>query len=143
MMSPVWDSARRWAAIACLAILAACSTQTQQAMHINVYHILFDTDSHSISVAGQQVIDQAASVVGGNKATSITIVGRTDATGSIDYNRQLSAKRAAAVHDALIATGQVAPDQIAVAWAGEKQQNTGPFSGFPAPGDRVVDIYIQ
>ena len=71
------------------------------------------------------------------------VVGRTDATGSPDYNMQLSQKRAAAVRDALVATGKIDATQIDTAWTGEERQDVGTYNGVPAAGNRVVDMYIQ
>ena len=56
---------------------------------------------------------------------------------------QLSQKRAIAVHDALIATGKIVPDQIETAWTREKLEVAGAASVPPAPGSRVVDIFIH
>jgi OOP family OmpA-OmpF porin len=131
---------RRWAAVACFAVLAACATQ--KAAPPDAYHVDFATDSYVIDPAGQQVIDNVANAAAGRSAAGITIVGRTDAAGSPAFNMQLSQKRATAVHDALVATGKIAPDKIETAWTGEKQQSAAGGAGEP-PGDRVVDIFIH
>jgi outer membrane protein OmpA-like peptidoglycan-associated protein len=141
-MSRFSSSGARWGAIAALILLAACATE-RQPMQIGVYHVAFDTDSFSIDAAGQRTIDQVANAVTGNRAASITIVGRTDAAGSPAYNMQLSQKRAIAVHDALIATGKITPDQIETAWTREKLEVAGLANAIPAPGSRVVDIFIH
>lgn len=128
---------RRWAAVACFAVLAACATQ--KATPPAAYHVAFATDSYAIDAAGQQVIDNVAKAAAGQ---SVTIVGRTDAAGSPAFNMQLSQKRATAVHDALVSTGKIAPDKIETAWTGEKQQSAASGAAEP-PGDRVVDIYVH
>jgi outer membrane protein OmpA-like peptidoglycan-associated protein len=112
-------------------------------MQIGVYHVAFDADSFSIDAAGQRTIDQAANAVSGTRAALITVVGRTDAAGSAAYNMQLSEKRAIAVHDALIATGKITPDQIETAWTREKLEVAGIANAIPTPGSRVVDIFIH
>ena len=75
-------------------------------------------------------------------AARVTLVGRTDAAGSPAFNMQLSQKRATAVHDALIATGKIAPDQIETSWAAEKEQAAAGGAA-ETPGDRAVDIFIH
>ena len=76
------------------------------------------------------MINAVAGTVGGDGTARVTIVGRTDASGSPAFNMQLSQKRAAAVHDALIATGKIKPDQLDTAWTGERKQSAagGPSS---------------
>ncbi|MEA2782462.1 MAG: hypothetical protein QOK29_4006 [Rhodospirillaceae bacterium] len=131
------------AAIFGLIMLAACSVQNDRPVKVNVYHISFAADSYSIDPAGQQAIADVASAVEGNDAALVTVVGRSDATASPDYSRQMSRKRAAAVHDALIATGKITPDRVEVVWSSEKRQDPGAVNDTPAVGNRVVDMYIR
>jgi outer membrane protein OmpA-like peptidoglycan-associated protein len=142
-MSRFSGAGAQWGAIAALVLLAACATQRQQPMQIGVYHIAFDATSFSIDGVGQRTIYAVADAVKANSAASITIVGKADAAGSPAYNMQLSKKRAIAVHDALIATGQIVPDQIETSWTSEKLGVAGPASTIPAPGARVVDIFVH
>ena len=118
-MSRGTNSCIRLAASVGFTILAACTSP--KPMPIDAYHVDFDTDSYSIQPAGQQAIASVAQRVAGNGDAKVTIVGRTDAAGTPAYNMQLSQKRAAAVHDALIATGKIAPDRIETSWTGEQQ----------------------
>ena len=134
------NSGTRWGVIVGALMLAACTTQTPQPAPFNAYHITFDTDSYAIDPAGQQVIHDVASMMEADK--TITIVGRTDATGSPAYNMKLSQKRAIAVHDALLATGKITPDKIETAWTSEQPENTGTAST-AAVGSRVVDIFLH
>jgi outer membrane protein OmpA-like peptidoglycan-associated protein len=135
------NSWRRWIAVACFAVLAACAGQ-KPAPPPEAYHVAFATDSYAIDAAGQQVIDNVANTAAGQSGARITLIGRTDPAGSPAFNMQLSQKRATAVHDALVATGKIAPDKIETSWAAEKEQ---PAAGgvAEAPGDRVVDIFIH
>jgi hypothetical protein len=43
----------------------------------------------------------------------------------------------------LIATGKITPDQIETAWTREKLEVAGIANAIPAPGGRVVDIFIH
>jgi outer membrane protein OmpA-like peptidoglycan-associated protein len=141
MMQNAANSWRRWAAVACFAVLAACASP-KPAPPPEAYHVAFATDSYTIDAAGQQVIDNVANAAASQSAARITLVGRTDAAGSPAFNMQLSQKRATAVHDALIATGKIAPDKIETSWAAEKKQPAASGAA-EAPGDRAVDIFIH
>ena len=133
----------RWGAILGVLLLAACATQSQQPARFTVYHITFDTDSYVIGPAGEQVVQKVASTIEADKTASITIVGRTDATGRPAYNMKHSQKRAIAVPDALVATGKITPDRIETAWASEQPENAGTQGSAGSVGSRVVDIFIH
>ena len=139
-MSRGTNSCIRLAGPVCFTILAACASP--KPMPIDAYHVDFATDSYSIQPAGQQAINSVAQAVDGKSGAKVTIVGRTDAAGTPAYNMQLSQKRATAVHDALIATGKITPEQIETSWTGEKLQSAA-AGATPPPGDKVVDIYVH
>jgi len=135
------NASTRWVVTLGALMLAACATAPRPAP-FNAYHVTFDTGSYAIDPAGQQVVHDVASMVEADKAASVTIVGRTDATGSPAYNMKLSQKRAIAVHDALVATGKITPDQIETAWTSEQPENAVTATN-AAVGSRVVDIFLH
>src|SRR5204862_3805069 len=122
---------------------AVCTGMILHTMLISIEHISFSIDSFSIDGAGQRTIYAFADATRSNKTASVTIVGRADPTGSPAYNMQLSKKRAIAVHDALINSGQVAPDQIETAWTSEWLAAAGTAGTNPPRGSRVVDIFVH
>ena len=132
----------RWSAPACFILMTACAGSAPTPMPLDAYHVDFATDSYAIDGTGKQAIAAAAEAAAARKDAKVTVVGRTDPSGSPSYNMQLSEQRAAAVHDALIATGKVTPDQIQAMWAAEHQQPAAAGST-PPPGDKVVDIYVH
>lgn len=71
---------------------------------IAIYGIHFDFDSADIQPQSADQIDELASLLQGNAALRVLIVGHTDGEGSFDYNLLLSQRRAQSVVDAL-ATG--------------------------------------
>ncbi len=154
-MAILSNSWRRLAAISSFTLLAACASQGQQqarlaspsppppSSHASVYQVAFETDRYDINLAGQRAIEDVASVVEGNNAVFVTIVGRTDTTGSADYNTQLSQRRAKAVRDALISTGKITPGHIETAWTGQEKQAVGTVDGVAEAQNRVVDMYIH
>jgi outer membrane protein OmpA-like peptidoglycan-associated protein len=141
------------AAVVIVTLLAACNMGNRPMANsgppprataeASVYQVVFDAGSASINPAGQRTIEDVSSVVEGNKAALVTIVGRSDAAGGADYNMQLSKKRAEAVRDALIASGKIDPTHINTAWTGEERQDVGTYNGVSESGNRVVDIYIR
>jgi OmpA-OmpF porin, OOP family len=156
METTMLQSLKPWGRVAVVAgvtLLSACGMENRQmasssppppaTAQASVYQVVFDPGSYSINLAGQRAIEDVSSVVTGNKKALVTIVGRSDATGSADYNMQLSKKRAAAVRDALVATGKIDPTHIDTAWTGEERQDVGTYNGVPESGNRVVDIYIR
>lgn len=142
-MSRIPRLVTRWSAIASIAILAACASHNPPPVQPGVYHVAFDTDSSSIDGPGQRTIYAVADAVKANGAASVTIVGRADAAGTPAYNAQLAKKRALAVHDALVGTGQIAPDRIETSWTSEKLDAGGTAGAAPPPGSRVVDIFVH
>ncbi len=153
----MFNSSKSWgrvAAVAGVTFLAACGMENRQTVsappppppasaHASVYQVAFAPGSYEINPAGQRAIEDVSSVVDGNKSALVTVVGRTDATGSADANMQLSQKRAAAVRDHLLAMGKIDPTHVNTAWTGEEKQDVGTYNGVPDPRNRVVDIYIH
>ena len=150
----MFASSKSWgriAAVAGVTFLSACGMENRQVVsnpppasaHASVYQVAFDPGSDSINLAGQRAIEDVSSVVDGNKSALVTIVGRTDAAGSADYNTQLSKRRAAAVRDRLLALGKIDPTHVNTAWTGEEKQDVGTFNGVADAHNRVVDIYIN
>ena len=68
---------------------------------IAIYGIHFDFDSADIQPQSADQIEQLASLLQGNAALRVLIVGHTDGEGSFDYNLLLSQRRAQSVVDTL------------------------------------------
>jgi len=152
----MFQSSKSWGCIAVVAsvmFLSACGMDNQHltsspppppaTAQASAYQVVFDPGSYTINLAGQRAIGDVATFVNGNNKALVTIVGRTDATGSAEANVQLSKERAMAVRDALVATGKIDPTHIDSTWTGEELQDVGTNNGVPESGNRVTDIYIQ
>jgi outer membrane protein OmpA-like peptidoglycan-associated protein len=124
---------------ALLLFLAACSGPSSQPGEPNVYHLDFESGSAAIDAEGHRTLADIGEAASQDPAANITVVGRADSGGSLDRSRELARQRAVAVHDALLATGDVAPDRIQTLWVSEKELRTGR----PAAGARMVDVYVQ
>ncbi|KON47611.1 hypothetical protein AL013_07310 [Mariprofundus ferrooxydans] len=73
---------------------------TQQG-HIALHQIHFDTDSDIIKADSRPAIDQIALMLKNNPDLKIILVGHTDNQGDLQYNMDLSQRRAKAVMNSL------------------------------------------
>ena len=81
---------------------------------ISIYGILFDFDKADIKPESAATIKEIATLLNDNPDLKLFIVGHTDNKGSLDYNTELSQKRAQAVVAVLInehgiGSGRVTP----------------------------------
>lgn len=72
---------------------------------IALYGILFDFDKATLRSDSEPTLAEIARLLHESPQLSILVVGHTDATGSFDYNRTLSQKRAESVVENLAAKG--------------------------------------
>jgi outer membrane protein OmpA-like peptidoglycan-associated protein len=86
--------------------------------HVAVYGIYFDTDSAVIKPESEAAIKAIAGVLKADGALKLYVVGHTDMVGKIDYNMDLSAKRAQAVVDALVGKHGIAAGRLAAKGVG-------------------------
>jgi len=107
------------------------------------YTVVFDTNSFAINADGQKVVNNVITVLQHNPASVATLIGRTDAVGTADYNMRLSHRRADAVRDALVYGGNLAADRVETRWTGESRQGVPTGDAVAAAQNRVVDIAIH
>ena len=100
-------------------------------------NVLFDFDSAKVKPGGVSELSRAASVFNRYPQTRIRVEGHTDASGSEEYNMDLSRRRAQAVKDALVQQG-VDPRRVSTVGYGETQ----PVSSDPA-ANRRVEVVIE
>jgi outer membrane protein OmpA-like peptidoglycan-associated protein len=81
-------------------------------------NVTFRTDSADLNAQFFKVLDGVAQVAKKYDKTIIEVAGHTDSTGSADYNRQLSQRRATSVADYLVSRG-VGQARIMTAAGGE------------------------
>ena len=77
-----------------------------------VYGIYFDLDSHEIKPESDPALQAIADMLNANESLKIYVVGHTDMTGQLDYNMELSLRRAESVVNALINTHGIAADRL-------------------------------
>lgn len=85
------------------------SEEMESAISLNgriaLYGILFDFDKATLQADSESTLSETARLLEDKKELRILVVGHTDASGSFDYNRQLSQKRAETVVADLIRRG--------------------------------------
>lgn len=83
-------------------------TEISASGHVALYGIQFDHDQATFKSQSQSTIDEIAKVLAADPGMKLYIVGHTDDVGALEYNNDLSRRRAASVVDALVAGGVAA-----------------------------------
>lgn len=85
---------------------------------VALYGIYFDTDKAALKPESAPTLEEMAVFLNSTPDLSVVIVGHTDNQGTMDYNLDLSHRRAQAVVDALAANHGIAADRMVAAGAG-------------------------
>ena len=80
---------------------------------------LFDFDSAAIEDEHRMTAQEVARFIRGGKNTQIGLVGHTDSIGTVDYNQELSERRAAAIKRLLVQTLNIDAEDTFVSAYGE------------------------
>jgi outer membrane protein OmpA-like peptidoglycan-associated protein len=140
--------------VAAISCLGACAQTPNQSAASNPppvapgpsadwHTVFFATNSFVIDANGRKVINDVIASLQTNPNSVATIIGRTDAVGSNEYNMHLSHRRADAVRDAVIYDGKLAPDRVETRWTGDERKNVPTTDKVAAAENRVVDIAIH
>ena len=105
----------------------------------NLINVYFDFNKSGLSLEGKQIVQQLAAQLKANPAAAVTVTGKTDLSGSADYNLALSKHRAEAVQAELVKDG-VAPSRITVQAVGKSQPAVATADGVREPRNRVVEV---
>jgi outer membrane protein OmpA-like peptidoglycan-associated protein len=103
--------------------------------------ISFDTNRSDIKSNFRPVLDRFTTTLVENTATTVTIIGHTDNTGSDAVNDPLSVERAARTRDYLSARG-VASGRFSVAGRGEREPIASNDDNAGRARNRRVEIYV-
>ena len=82
---------------------------------VALYGILFDVDKDTIKPESKPTLEQITALLTNNPDMNIVIVGHTDSQGEIEYNMDLSTRRAKSVEAALISDYGIAKERLS-AW---------------------------
>jgi len=91
---------------------AAMARAIDQAGHIALYGIYFDSGKAALKPESRETLIGIAKVLKTNAALRLLVVGHTDAEGPFDFNIDLSKRRAGAVVQALIAEYGIAGERL-------------------------------
>ena len=79
----------------------ALANEIDRTGHASIYGIYFDTDTTDVKPKSEQALGEIAKLLKGRPDLKLFVVGHTDSVGSLDYNKDLSIRRARAVVDVL------------------------------------------
>jgi OOP family OmpA-OmpF porin len=88
---------------------------------VNLYSILFDFDKDTLKPESTPTLDEIAKLLNDRPRLQLKIVGHTDNQGGMDYNMNLSRRRAASVVAALTGSYRIAPDRLSSSGEGYTQ----------------------
>ncbi|UCG30937.1 MAG: OmpA family protein [candidate division WOR-3 bacterium] len=88
---------------------------------IRLYGINFEFNKATILPESFPIIDEAAAIVMNHPDIKVEIQGHTDATGSAEYNQQLSYMRANAVREYLINVHEISAERLFLMAYGESR----------------------
>lgn len=91
---------------------AAMGGDLKSSGHVALYGIYFDTGRSEVKPESKPALEEIARLLKGEPALRLKVVGHTDMTGGIDANMKLSAARAEAVVQALVAQHGVAAPRL-------------------------------
>ena len=103
--------------------------------------VSFDTGRSDIKSNFQPVLERFAQTLQENPATTVTIIGHTDSTGTPDINQPLSVDRAARTRDYLAGRG-VNPNRITIEGRGEREPIASNNDASGRARNRRVEIYV-
>lgn len=109
---------------------------------VNLINVYFDFNQSGLSLEGKQIVQQLANQLKANPSAAITVTGKTDLSGSGDYNLALSKRRAEAVRAELVKDG-VAAGRITVQAVGKSQPPVATADGVREPRNRVVEVTLH
>jgi OOP family OmpA-OmpF porin len=113
-----------------------------EVMEPEQFMVFFGLDDASISQAQEAKIRDAVRQANEMGDASVSVTGHADTTGSVEYNQELSLRRAQNVRDALVARG-VDADAISIAARGESQPANPTGDGVRSRENRRVEIVVQ
>lgn len=106
------------------------------------YLVFFDWDRADLTERARQVVAEAARNAARVRVTTIEVNGYTDTSGTRQYNRGLSVRRARAVEAELIRDG-VAASEIGIRGFGETHLLVPTGNGVREPQNRRVEIILR
>tara|TARA_R110001592_G_C13189889_1_gene752300 strand:+ start:11680 stop:12600 length:921 start_codon:yes stop_codon:yes gene_type:complete len=110
---------------------------------VDIPDISFQFNSHRLEKAYYSSLLMVANLLKNNKNMEIIVVGHTDNFGSIEYNKQLSERRANTVMQFLVTEQGVNPKQLSSAGVGSLSPKVNNASKQGRETNRRVEIILQ
>jgi len=85
---------------------------------VAIYGILFDFDKDSLRAEAKPQLEEIAKLLKASPQLQVLVVGHTDAKGALDYNRELSQRRAHAIVEALAGAHGIARSRLSALGVG-------------------------
>jgi len=104
--------------------------------------VLFETSKATLKPGAASQMDRIAQFMQQNPETKVIVEGHTDSTGSEEYNKQLSQRRAQAVSDALVERG-IDPSRVQAMGRGEAYPVASNDTSAGHQQNRRVDIVFS
>ncbi|MDF1581402.1 MAG: OmpA family protein [Desulfuromonadales bacterium] len=79
----------------------ALASEIDRTGHASIYGIYFDTDKTEVKPESEQALGEITRLLKNRLDLKLFVVGHTDSVGSLDYNKDLSIRRARAVVEVL------------------------------------------
>ena len=114
----------------------------------NVYSVdetvLFDTEKADIKPSAAEALKQITGSIGQRYgASQVRVMGFADSHGDKNYNKELSEKRAEAVKNYLVATGNIAATRVSVEPMGEAMPVASNATAAGRQENRRVEIAVR
>jgi outer membrane protein OmpA-like peptidoglycan-associated protein len=146
-MSKLRMTRRLVAVLGVASLFTAYAATAQQVQELpkgsNTYPVHFATGSSQLDGADQDTIRGVAAAMRRTPTLTATIIGKTDAVGSADFNHHLSEQRARAVFEALVYTNKAPEDRVELRWTGENVPFVSTADEQAESLNRVVAIILQ
>jgi outer membrane protein OmpA-like peptidoglycan-associated protein len=122
------ESNREFNKAAFRALRPASPGSTGSGLHLQVN---FELDSYALSNDVQAHLYQLGEILVEKRSIQISLEGHTDITGTAQYNKKLSLKRAESVRDYLVKKFNIASDRILTSGYGYERlaEKSNPYSG--------------
>lgn len=104
--------------------------------------VYFDFDSAQLRSGSMPKVREAAQMADEMEDVSFSVTGHADRAGPVDYNQELSLRRAQSVRDALANRG-VDSNDISIAARGESEPAVPTADGVREQANRRVEIVVQ
>lgn len=91
---------------------AAMKTEITQQGRVSLYGILFEFNQTNIKPESQPTLAEVAKLLKDDAALKLLVVGHTDNVGTLDFNKDLSARRAKSVVNALVEQFGIVADRL-------------------------------